>query len=103
MLKYLEVFKKLDFIKFSTFPLEVQVVIKEDYDTANEDDAYVIAVVEYFRMLFDQEKYRLHTQNQILILDYLNSSKISVDNITQFGLRTPELCELFHKLANYHC
>ena len=53
MLKYLEVFKKLDFIKFSTFPLEVQVVIKEDYDTANEDDAYVIAVVECFRRLLD--------------------------------------------------
>ena len=34
---------------------------------------------------------RLHTQNHTIILDYLNLSKISVDKITQFGLRTPEL------------
>ena len=45
--------------------------------------------VEAFWRWFDLDKFRLHTQNQLLILDNLKSSKISVDKITQFCLIPP--------------
>ena len=48
MLKYTEVVINIDFIKVSTFPLDLREVIREDYDMDNGDGAYVIAVVEDF-------------------------------------------------------
>ena len=54
-----------------------------------EDGAYFIAVVVDFMGLIDIDEYRLHTQNQLLILNDLKLSKISVDKITKFGIRSP--------------
>ena len=89
MLKYPEVVTNLYFIKVSTFPLEIWVGIRLDYDTDNEDDAYFISAVGYFCRFLDIYEYMLQTQNQPLILDYLRLSIISVNKITQFGLRPP--------------
>ena len=52
--------------------------------------------------MLDIDEYRSHTQNQLLILDNLKLSKISVDRITQFDIRPPELRQLFNKLGYYY-
>ena len=41
------------------------------------------------------------TQSQLLITDDLKLSKVSVDKVTQFSLRPPELLTLFNKLGEY--
>ena len=53
--------------------------------------------------MLNLEEYRLHTQNQLIILDDMKLLKITVDNITQLGLRPPELRQLFNKLGYYYC
>ena len=39
---------KLDFIKGTTFPLEIRAGIRVDSDTETGDGTYVITAVEYF-------------------------------------------------------
>ena len=56
MLKYTEVVTNLDFIKVSTSILEIWAFIRVYSDTQTEDGAYVIAAVEDFWRLLDQEK-----------------------------------------------
>lgn len=47
------------------------------------------------------EDYRLHTPKQVLILDDLNLSRLSVDKVTQFSLLPSEFLQIFNKLGNY--
>ena len=51
--------------------------------------------------MLELEEARLHTANQLLILDDLKLSKISVDKVTQFGLRPPELL-FVDRLGEYY-
>ena len=83
--------------------MDLRAGIRVDYGTKTEYGAYSISAVEAFGGFLDIYEYSLHTQNQLLILDYLKLSKISVDKITQFGLRPPELLQLFNKLGDYYC
>ena len=87
MLKYTEVVENLRYIEVSKFPLELQADIRVDYNAETEYGAYVIAAFGAFWRLLDIDEYRLHTKNQLLILDDLKLSNILVDKITQFGLR----------------
>ena len=102
MLKYTEVVTNLDFIKVSTSILEIRAVIRVDSDTETEDGAYVIVAVEDFWRLLDQDKDSLHTQNQLIILNYQNVSEILVDNIAQVGIRPPELHQIINKPGDYY-
>ena len=102
ILKYPELVTNLNFIKFPTLPFYIQEGIRVYYDTDTEYGTYFIAAVESFRRLLNLDEYRLRTQNQLLILDYMNLSKIPVDNITQFGLRPPELRQHFNNLGDYY-
>eukprot|EP00957_Ditylum_brightwellii_P197896 15075897-Ditylum_brightwellii.AAC.1 len=83
-------------------PLELRGGIALSSDVVTEDGAYTCSTIESFRpttMNFDTGK--LQTPSQNLIIDYLKLSKISVDKVTQFGLRPPELRRIFTKLGNY--
>ena len=46
------------------------------------------------------EQWRRHTNNQLLILDDLKMSKMSVDKVTHFGVRPPELLKICDKLGD---
>ena len=46
------------------------------------------------------EEWRLHTDNQLLILDDLKLSNMSVDKVTHFRLRPPELLQICDKLGD---
>ena len=65
-----------------------------------EDGAYFVYEVESFSMLVNLDAFRLCTENQLLILDDLNISKISVDKVNQFDLLPTEIRELFDKLED---
>ena len=67
-----------------------------------EDGAYIVAAIESFCRSINLDDLRLHTENQLLILNDLKLSKISVDMVTQFDIRPPELCEILDKLGEYY-
>ena len=103
MLGYVEVVTNLDFCNISTMPLELRAGIKIDSDCLeNEDGAYITTEVDNFRRnALHLDAWRWHTDSQLLILDDLKVSKISIDKVTQFSLRPPELMSLFDTLGNY--
>eukprot|EP00957_Ditylum_brightwellii_P052664 3992653-Ditylum_brightwellii.AAC.1 len=96
MLKYPKIITNLKFVKISTMPLELIGGIALSSDVITEDGAYTCSAIESFcctRINFDTG--RLQTPNQHLIIDYLKLSKISVDKVTQFGLKPSELRRIF--------
>ena len=48
------------------------------------------------------QAWRQMTPSQLLIVDDLKLSKLSVDKVTQFSLRPPELIKLFNQLGEYY-
>ena len=76
------------------------VVVKSD--TILEDGAYIETAVQSFLTSLGLNDHRLHSVNQLLILDYLKLSKMSIDKVTQFGLRPPEFLKLFDSLGEYY-
>ena len=103
MLKYPKFVADLDFIAVSTISLDIWSGIKVDFDMDTEDVTYVVVAVESFSRSINLDNFRLHTENELLILDDLKLSKISVDKVIQFGLRPPELCELIDEFGHYYC
>ena len=102
MLKYPEIVTNLDFIKVSTMPLELRAGIMVESDKQIEDGAFVMTAIESFRRINNMESWRLHTDNQLLILDDIKLSKMSIDKVTHFGLRPPELLQICDKLGDYY-
>ena len=82
-LTYSEVATNLKFIKVSTMPLELRAKIRVASDTESEDGAFVGSAIQSFRAIAcEQEEWRLHTANQIIIIYDLKMSKISGDKVT---------------------
>ena len=52
--------------------------------------------------MINLDDFRLHPENKLLILDYLELFKISVYKVTRFGLIPPDLREIFDKPGYYY-
>ena len=104
MLGYPEVITNLIFAPITTMPLELRAGIRVDSDTVDvlEDGAFIGSAVDSFRRSLDMDEWRQHTANQVLVLDDLKLSKLSVDKITQFSLRPPEFLKVFDKVGEYY-
>ena len=83
-------------------PLELRAGIVVQSDKLMEDGAFITTSIESFRRQNDMEEWRLHTDNQLLILDDLKLSNMSVDKVTHFSLRPPELLQICDKLGDYY-
>eukprot|EP00957_Ditylum_brightwellii_P168630 12834788-Ditylum_brightwellii.AAC.1 len=92
MLKYPEVVTNIHFVNISTLPLELQAGVSFNFDNernegANvEDGAFVHSGMGNVCNLAGLPMWRHHTASQLLIIDDMKLSKISVDKITQFSL-----------------
>ena len=104
MLGYPEVITNLIFAPITTMPLELRAGIRVDSDTVDvlEDGAFIGSAVDSFRRSLDMDEWRQHTANQVLVLDDLKLSKLSVDKITQFSLRLPKVLKVFDKVGEYY-
>ena len=72
----------MKFIKLSTIPLELKAGIRVVYDTEPEDGSFVgSAVQSVCDIICEQEEWRLYTVNQIIIIDFLEMSKMYVDEV----------------------
>ena len=62
--------------------MELRAGVTIDSDDIVEDGAYVESETQSIRKSLDLAEYRLHTPNQIRILDDIKLSNISVNNVT---------------------
>eukprot|EP00957_Ditylum_brightwellii_P179314 13660803-Ditylum_brightwellii.AAC.1 len=88
----------------STLPLELQAGISAIDNGSNEganvgDGAFVHSAVDNVRNLSGLPMWRCHTASQLLIIDDLNLSKMSVDKISQFLLQQPEFLNYLIRLV----
>ena len=67
----------------------------------NDAAEMVIMIKNKRRDLFIEE-WGYHTYNEVQILKDIKQSSISVDEISQFGVRLPELRYLFHSVEHYY-
>lgn len=107
MLKYPEVNTDLRFVTIPTVPLEQRhrIELKADKLKRNqvEDGAYTVAEIEVTRdEKISLATYRKITGTESLMLTDLRLSQHSVDRITEFSLRPPELREVFDQVGNYY-
>ena len=102
MLKYPEIVTNLDFINVSTMPLELRAGIMIESDKQIEDGAFIITSIESFCCQNNMEEWRLYTDNHLVILGDLKLSKMSIDKVTHFSLRPPELSQICDKLGDYY-
>lgn len=104
LLRYPEIVTDCKFINISSMPLE----FRAGTDKYNEQIEYVdhnsilTPAAEAIRLDIEVDLWRNHTPSQVLIMNDLKLSKISVDKITKFGLRPPELLRLFDKVEHYY-
>ena len=82
-------------------PLELRGGISINIDSTLEDSAYICTVVESFRREHvNLNHVRLQTNNQNLIVNDIKLSKISIDKVTQSGLRPHELRRVITNLGD---
>lgn len=83
--------------------LELRPGVKIESDVQRNDGAsYLKTEIDSFRCnILQLHNWRQHTYHQTLMLDDLKLSSLSIDKVTQFGLRPPEFLKLFDALGNY--
>ena len=102
MLKYPEVLTDLKFVSIPTVPLELRARVGISADKVASDEAFTIPeIVEVRTAKVQDQAYRQLTEGEIITLNDLRLSQYSVDRITQYSLRPPELRSLFDSVGNY--
>ena len=99
MLSYPEVATNLNFVSIPSMPLEYRVGVALEKTVA--DSAQEGNVSDDIRKLNQLSQWRQNTVNQMRIYDDLKQSKVSVDRISIFSLRPPELLDILDSTRIY--
>ena len=99
MLLYPEVITNLNFVSIPSMPLEFRVGVALECTVA--DSAQEGNVSNDIRREINIPSWRQHSLNQMRIYDDLKQSKVSVDRISVFSLRPPELMDIIDTTRNY--
>ena len=102
MLKYPEVITNLNFISIPTMPLEFRAGLAMDSTVVKvRDSAQTGSVSDDIRRNKQFPQWRQHTTNEMKLYEDLKLSKVSVDKITLFSLRPPELRGFIDNVTHY--
>ena len=86
-----------------TQPLEHRTGVETIRNKSNiEDGADLVSISHTVRKALDLPKWRQHTDSELLILQGSLNTSISIDKITKFSLRPPELRFFFDQPGNYY-
>ena len=119
MLGYAEVHTDMEFISIQTCPLELRAAVERTYKKKNgnndqnndqdrnnndvQDGAYAGGAI--MSQIVREEKefppQRLHTETECLMLQSAVNSTFSIDKITKFSIRPPELRNIVRNPCNY--
>jgi len=102
ILKYPEVHTDMIFVNIPTRPLEYRNGTERCHKSSTvEDGAYLEIETVIIREEKNFPEWRLHTDSQRLILNGLRQTDSSIDKITKFSVRPPELLKIFDQVGNY--
>lgn len=101
LLCYPEVITNLEFVNIPTIPLELRSGVRIEKKRQAKDGVHIGSLTDDIRRTKGVEEWRQHRENELLMIDDLQNSKISIDNITLFSLRPPELREIIKKPGQY--
>ena len=102
MLKYPEVTTNLQFTSVPTMPLEFRPGLDLDSTVVNVTDSQQTgSVSDDIRKSKSFPMWRQHSLNEMKLYEDLKLSKVSVDKITLFSLRPPELCGFIDTTRHY--
>ena len=86
-----------------TQPLEHRAGVETIRNKSNiEDGANLVSISHTVRKALDLPEWRQHTDSELLILQGSLNTSISIDKITQFSLRPPELRFFFDQPGIYY-
>lgn len=104
MLHYPEVVKDIDFVQVPTTPLESRPGISINSDVERDTNKEYVCTTVYNNRNENNTlpEWRKFTESQKLIMDDTKLSKLSIDKITQFSLRPPELMKVFDNPGDYY-
>ena len=106
MLMYSEVATDLNFIDISTTPLEFRhssKIYQKNKTNNIQDGSEVGNVCNNVRKSNTLTEWRKFTNSQLIILEEHNLSlPSSMDKISEFSVRPPELCSCFDQVGNYY-
>ena len=107
MLGYPQIHTDMVFENVTTLPLEQRAGVEckshSDFmDDCCDDGAEMLSVSYQIREQKMFPAWRQHRDEELLILQGLFKASISVDKITKFGVRPPELRALFKNVGNYY-
>ena len=103
MLRYPEVYTDLCFISITTTPLELRpgIEIQNGSTKFVTDEADTGIISNQVRQELGLEEFRQHSETELVLLEDLKQSKVSIDRISEFGIRPPELRLTFNSVGNY--
>ena len=102
MFRYAEIYTDLNFIAVPTIPLELRAGTDKVKSQSLPDDGADAGVLsDIVRKDMINDEWRHHSDSERLILEDIKMSKISIDKITQFSIRPPELRYLIDQTGNY--
>ena len=107
MLNYPQVHTDMVFESVPTLPLEQRAGVEckgnsDIYDGMCNDGDELISLSYQIRQEKAFPEWRQHRDEELLVLQGLFNSQISVDKITKFSVRPPELRQLFRNVGNYY-
>jgi hypothetical protein len=105
VLKYPEVYMYLTFVTILTIPLELRAGVdihKTFENIAIEDGAEVGVLSDDIRKDLNLDQWRQHTHAELILLEDLKISSISIDKISQFSVRQPEFQDIFNFVGEYY-
>jgi hypothetical protein len=103
ILQYPEVYTDLNFVRVCTLPLELRAgtPIKASKNIYAEDGAYLGPKMVNLRQHAQLDDWRQISESETLVLEDIAGSTVSIDKITQFSVRPPELRSVFNQVGNY--
>ena len=106
MLKYPQVHTDMNFVNISTLPLEQRAGIETrnkgfHMDRDIEDGADLTPLSYKIRIEKKFPDWRKHQEIELISIQGSVQENISVDNITSFSVRPPELRHIFNSVGNY--
>ena len=103
MLRFPEVYTDLRFVLICTIPLELCVATKINVDAETNDNGFFVTCIQ--DQVCSKEElpnWSQHSANESFVINYLQQSGLSVDKVTQFSLRPPELRSSIDMIGNYY-
>ena len=103
LLQYPGVITNLNFVNIQTVPIELRVGlwIERRNDAAAQDGVNVGSTSDGVRRTLNLEGWRQHREEELMMVSDFKQSKVSIDKISLFSLRPPELKVLIKKPGQY--